>query len=96
MDGVIGQREIVHGRQVPQGQHHIEYQEAGACTRQRFRQCKHTLVAQQWTQHPPRRSQNEHGWHNECQHEMLHHVRREHVIVAEVVQRPVQREKHNG
>ena len=46
--------------------------------------------AERGAKHPPRRADDEEQRHDEGEHEVLHHVRAEQVVVAQVVQRAIQ------
>ncbi len=95
MDVVIRHRRIVKHRQMPADDHEIENHVARYRARDEFRDGTHCSRLDQRTKHPSGRSGDQQRRKQQCEQQVLHHVGAEQVVVAQIVQRTVQRGEHH-
>src|SRR5437868_11419511 len=73
----------------------VENDERHRRARKKVRDRSDVSPRQNGAQHPPWCAGEEQWWHRQRQQQVLHHMRTEQIIVAEVVDRTVERCKHH-
>ena len=96
VDRVMGHRELVQRRQVPRREHDVEDHEAPRRRGDPARERADAAQRKQRPQHPARRPHDQQRRDDQREHQVLHHVRAEQVVVAQVVQPAVEREEDQG
>jgi hypothetical protein len=93
---VVRHRQVVEGRQVPRDHRDVEQRVANRGAGNRARDTGDGRRPQCGAEHPPGRTEDQQRYDDHGEQEMLHHVRGEEIRVAQVVQRPVEREEEEG
>jgi hypothetical protein len=79
---------------VPGGEDQVEDRERGTWRRDAAGDGRDGAEGERRTEHPARGAEQQQRRRDDGEHEVLHHVPREQVVVADVVQGPVEREEH--
>src|SRR5690349_14046079 len=92
---VIGHRRVVQVGNVPSRNHQIERDKTE--NRPRNSTCNRgdDAISEKWSKHPSWNSRDEQRRHRKREQKMLHHVSAEEIIVAQIVQRSVERNEND-
>src|SRR6202049_4817344 len=94
MQIVIRHRCVVELRQMPDRDREIEDDEADRSAGEEPRDRRNAWSRQHGSQHPTRHSGEQKWRYRQREQEMLHHVRAEEIIIAQIVYRTIERGEH--